>query len=111
MLLHSKKGRAKTTKRNSLAEKSIFSHVSEATSDKLIDREGEPWALWWERDIEDANMKGPASRLARLLKPFGIIPRTIREPDGTTPKGYPLAAFNDAFACYLPPFYSPPPVI
>jgi Protein of unknown function (DUF3631) len=78
---------------------------------KLIDREGEPWALWWERDIEDANMKGPASRLARLLKPFGIIPRTIREPDGTTPKGYPLAAFNDAFACYLPPFYSPPPVI
>ncbi len=63
--------------------------------------------MWWKKDIDAGNTKGPAARLAKLLKPFGIIPRTIRE-DGATLKGYPWSAFNEAFDCYLPPF---PPVI
>lgn len=41
-------------------------------------------------------------RLAKLLKPFGIQPNTIRLPDGHTPKGYLRAWFDDAFARYLP---------
>ena len=41
------------------------------------------------------------SALARRLKRFAIRPRTIRLDDGTTPKGYPLDVFEDAFSRYL----------
>jgi Protein of unknown function (DUF3631) len=71
--------------------------------DALIKRKGEPWAALWERDIARGNVRGPAAQLAQLLKPFGIAPGTIREPDGTTPKGYKLESFKDAFSRYLPP--------
>ncbi len=47
----------------------------------LIERKGEPWAALWGRDIASGNLRGPAAKLARLLKPFGIIPGTIREAD------------------------------
>jgi hypothetical protein len=70
--------------------------------DELVNREDEPWAAWWKKDIDAGNTKGPGARLAKLLKPFGIISRSIREPDGTTPKGYSRSSFNEAFACYLP---------
>ena len=50
---------------------------------ELIDRDGdEPWAACWQKDFNAENIKGPAAKLARLLKPFGIIPETIRESDG-----------------------------
>jgi hypothetical protein len=42
-----------------------------------------------------------ARRLARLLKPYGIKPKSIRVGDGT-PKGYTLEDLQDAFARYLP---------
>jgi hypothetical protein len=42
-----------------------------------------------------------ARGLARRLRPFKIRPRTVRLDDGTTPKGYPLEVFEDAFARYL----------
>jgi Protein of unknown function (DUF3631) len=71
--------------------------------DKLVNREDEPWAALWEKDIEAGNTKGPGARLAKFLKPFGIISKTIREPDGSTPKGYAVASFGEAFARYLPP--------
>ena len=71
--------------------------------DALIERENdEPWGPWWEAEIAKHNTRGPAARLARLLKPFDIIPGTIREEDGSTPKGYKLALFEDAFSRYLP---------
>ena len=41
-------------------------------------------------------MRGPAAQLARLLKPFDIIPQTIREPDGTA-KGYKLDSSKTRF--------------
>ena len=40
-------------------------------------------------------------RLADLLKPYGIRPRSIREGD-KTPKGYRLEDFHDAWDRYLP---------
>jgi hypothetical protein len=61
----------------------------------------EPWAAWWEADIAKQNTRGPAAKLARLLKPFGIILKTIRESDDTS-KGYKLASFEEAFSRYLP---------
>ena len=49
----------------------------------LIERENdEPWASWWESDITKGNVRGVAAKLARLLKPFDIIPETIRDTGG-----------------------------
>ena len=75
--------------------------------DELIDREGEQWAVSWKMDIDDGNTQRPATKLARLLKPFGIVPKTFRESGDTTLKGYSLSSFDEAFARYLPPFSSP----
>jgi hypothetical protein len=41
------------------------------------------------------------AQIARLLKPLRVSSGSIRLPDGSTPKGYYLAAFRDAFARYL----------
>ena len=74
----------------------------------LIERDGdEPWAVWWEADIKKENTRGPAAKLAHYLRPFGIVSRTIREEDGSTPKGYKSASFEDVFSRYLPPMGSP----
>jgi putative DNA primase/helicase len=43
-------------------------------------------------------------QVARLLKPLRISSGTIRLDDGQTAKGYYRAAFEDAFARYLPGF-------
>ena len=40
-------------------------------------------------------------QIARLLKPFGIVPRKLRIGEGSV-RGYPITSFNDAFARYLP---------
>jgi hypothetical protein len=40
-------------------------------------------------------------QLAKLLEPYGIKPKTVRQKDGTTPKGYDRADFWDAFERYL----------
>jgi len=41
-------------------------------------------------------------QLARLLRPFGIHPTSIRTGPGSTPKGYRRFDFEDAFTRYLP---------
>ena len=41
-------------------------------------------------------------QLARLLKPFGIEPKSIRMPEQSTKKGYLLEWFEDVFSRYLP---------
>jgi hypothetical protein len=46
--------------------------------------------------------------LARLLKPFGIKPHSIRIDDVGTPKGYHSEQFTDAWARYLPSPEKPP---
>ncbi len=54
-----------------------------------------PFGAWNEgRGVE-------ARRLGRLLKPYGIKPKSIRMGNGT-PKGYALEDLHDAFARYLP---------
>ncbi len=57
--------------------------------------EESPWATW--------NKGKPlsAAQLARLLKPFEIAPRTIRLPNGKTPKGYHREDFEDVFSRYF----------
>jgi putative DNA primase/helicase len=56
--------------------------------------ETRPWPEW-------KNGKPMTDRqLAKVLKPFRIIPGTIRLDTGSTPKGYYRSAFDDAFARY-----------
>jgi len=69
----------------------------------LLGMETRPWA--------DFN-KGrgiSTNGLARLLRPFGVAPKTIRTDDGRTPKGYTLASFADAWECYTPAIAVDPP--
>lgn len=60
----------------------------------LNEIEESPWA-----DIRGKSLTQNA--LARRLKPYRIRPRTVRLDDGSTPKGYPLSGFEDAFSRYL----------
>jgi hypothetical protein len=72
--------------------------------ERLINQETDaPWAGWWENDLRNGNTRGPAARLARLLKPYGIHARGIRLADGTTPRGYVREDFTDAWKRYCPP--------
>lgn len=48
-------------------------------------------------------------QVATLLKPYGIIPKTVRLGHNETPKGYDRAQFEDAFARYLPEPAAPEP--
>ncbi len=62
---------------------------------RLAAREDRPWPEW--KNGRPLTVR----QLAKLLGPLGIVPTTIRIGD-TTPKGYMRAAFDDAFARYLP---------
>jgi len=70
---------------------------SKDLTDALADDESGPWAAFGRFD----KPLTPVA-LARLLKPFGIRPKTLRH-GATTWKGYETAAFEDAFARYLDP--------
>jgi hypothetical protein len=72
----------------------------------LVDRDAEPWGGWWGTELERALEKkspprGPAGKLAALLRPFEVQSRNIRTPNGVV-KGYLRADFADAFERYLP---------
>ena len=74
---------------------------SETLLKKLIERAESPWAALWAKDIQYENIKGPAGKLAKLLKAFGIASRTLKfigEPDA---KGYLETTFLDAWERYL----------
>jgi len=68
----------------------------------MAQESGAPWADWWERELRNGNTRGPAAKLARLLKPYRIHARGIRLPDGTTPRGYPREDFEEAWKRYCP---------
>jgi len=72
---------------------------SQAIVEKLVAIEERPWAEY------DRGRPLTPSKLARLLKPLGVYPGTIRtEATGAgTAKGYYRTRFEDAFTRYLPP--------
>lgn len=72
----------------------------------LIKEEEGPWADWWGDKVESGRPKGPASKLARFLKPFGVAPKTIRI-GAERAKGYERGQFEDSWERYLIPS-SPP---
>ena len=64
---------------------------------ELHDLEDRPWSEWGRQQKPITKMQ-----VARLLKPFGIRPTTVR--DGTDRgKGYRIEDCQDAFFRYLPP--------
>lgn len=68
----------------------------------LVDRDDAPAAEWWSRALNDHDTKGPARRLATLLKPYGIEPTKWGSGKNTV-RGYRRADFDDAWSRYLPP--------
>lgn len=76
-------------------ERAVTRIFTEALLGDLWARDDRPWREW-----RNGNPL-TAIQLARLLKPFDVRPRTIRDGGGNA-KGYELAAFADAFARYLP---------
>ena len=65
--------------------------------EELAKMEERPWPEWRKgRPIT-------TRQLASLLKGFSISPGSIRLAGGSTPKGYVITTFHDAFARYLPP--------
>jgi hypothetical protein len=61
-----------------------------------------PWASWWEHDLQNRNTRGPAQKLARLLKPYGIKAKVIRLSDDSTPRGYMRENFEDDWKRFCP---------
>ena len=70
--------------------------ASQAIVDHLAALEDRPWPEYKNGEAITKN------QLARLLARYEISSSTIRLSDGTTPKGYYRAAFDDAFARSLP---------
>jgi hypothetical protein len=65
-----------------------------------------PWATWWLDDLKHDKHEKPASRLSKLLKPYGtkqrpIKSRPIRLSDKVA-RGYEIDDFKHAFERYLP---------
>lgn len=90
----------------------LLAHVREALDgvaqittagllEALVERDDGPWAEWWGRDVEEGKTRGPAARVGRLLKPYGIKSKKIRTGDKTL-QGFECAAFEDVFRRYLP---------
>ena len=69
---------------------------SDVLVEYLVSLETRPWPEW-------GKARKPITKVqvARLLKPLGIAPGTIRRADGSTAKGYYRDSFVDAFARYV----------
>lgn len=71
----------------------------------LIEDETAPFGGWWGRSIDGGDLRGPASKLGRMLHPYGIRPRDVRFETGVR-KGYHRADFEGVWERYVAP--SPP---
>ncbi len=80
----------------------------------LVDIEDGPWAIWWGKDLADADgnpdkadaiFKKLGAKLARELKVFGIGPKVLRIGEAT-PRGYEREAFEPIWERYLPVPYA-----
>jgi 5S rRNA maturation endonuclease (ribonuclease M5) len=65
----------------------------------LCERDDGPWPVWWGEAVAAGNFRGPASRLAKLLKPYDIEPKQLRLGDSNE-RGYERAAFEESWGLY-----------
>ena len=80
--------------KTTFAERSTDRLPSASLVAMLVEIEGRPWAEY------RAGKPITQNQLARALKPLGIAPQVIREGD-STPRGYTLRQFTEAFERYL----------
>lgn len=73
----------------------------------LVGRDDGPWAVWWAADVDAGRTKGPAARLAALLRPFTIRSEKLWFETKAL-MGYQRGAFADAWEHYLPSPSLPP---
>jgi hypothetical protein len=74
---------------------------TEALLQHLVARgDDSKWAKWWGSAVEEGKLKGPASRLARMLKPHGIAPKKLRISSTDTARGYLRADFVEVWERY-----------
>lgn len=94
------------------AEMLVLTHIREtfnghermSTADllaALVARDDAPWPRWWAADVDAGRLKAPASKLARLLRPFDIAPTQLWI-DGRKERGYEAEAFSTAWERYVP---------
>jgi hypothetical protein len=76
-------------------------HLDRIATTKLLDALAEDEEAPW-RSYGHGLPLSPR-QLARLLDPYDVRSRTIRLADGTTPKGYQRASFEDTWNRYLAP--------
>ncbi len=83
------------------ALRDLFGNAETVTTAHLLDRlnhdEELPYGAW-------SDGRGIGARdVAKLLRPYGVRPRSVRLADGSTPKGYRRGnqAVEDAFARYV----------
>ncbi len=67
---------------------------------RLVEREDGPWPAWWGRDVEASRYGGPASRVARLLKPYAVEPRRVGPREGRQ-RGYRRSDLEPVWARYI----------
>jgi hypothetical protein len=80
---------------------------SSALADALVDIDDAPWEAWCGVHDNHAPRRLGQAELAKLLKPFGIRPRSIfppggRQARGSSRKGYRRSQFIGAWAAYCP---------
>jgi Protein of unknown function (DUF3631) len=77
----------------------VFGEAERITSAALLeglhDLDESPWGDWFGKPLANRG-------LSRLLKPYAIKSRSIKLPDGKTPKGFLREQFGPAWARYLP---------
>ncbi len=74
----------------------------------LVDRDDGPWALKWPQVVNGGNLQGPATQLAKQLRPYGPKSRQIRA-GASNVRGYVASSFADAWSRYLPPLQGATP--
>ena len=84
--------------RTIFASREVERMSSAALVEALAELDGRPWAEFGRTDKPITQNK-----LARLLKPLGIAPDSIRVDERRTPKGYYFNQFKEAFSRYLDP--------
>jgi hypothetical protein len=66
----------------------------------LVERDDGPWPAWWGRDVEVSRYGGPASKIARQLKPYGVTPRRVG-PRDSRQRGYRRSDLEPIWARYI----------
>jgi hypothetical protein len=68
----------------------------------LVARDDGPWAAWWGQDVAagDLRGKGPAFKLAQILKRYAVKPLDLRRGERHG-KGYRRHDFTEAWSRYL----------